>query len=330
VGAGHVDVFTRALRGLEPHQHGALVARADQLVHVALSSPPEELERAVKAEVHRIQADDGMRRLERQRRATRLRTWVDRDGMFCLHGRYDPATGVVLHGRLRATVEALFAESTPDGCPSDPVERQDFLRAHALVALTAGAGSHHPGRAEIVVVVDTTQPDPATGGPTLDWGLPVELPWAVLHDLYPTAHLDPVVLCRGAVLHARGRLDLGRTTRLANRPQRRALRALYPTCAIPGCRVPFDGCKIHHVVPWEHGGGTDLDQLVPLCSVHHHAVHDLDWRLNLTSDRTLTITYPDGTTTVTGPPRRSPKRPVPRPAPATDAPPPEPATLLRT
>ena len=42
-------------------------------------------------------------------------------------------------------------------------------------------------------------------------------------------------------------LHLGRTTRLANRAQRRALRALYSSCAIPGCTGAYDRCKLHHV-----------------------------------------------------------------------------------
>jgi hypothetical protein len=83
---------------------------------------------------------------------------------------------------------------------------------------------------------------------------------------------------------------------------------LYPTCAIPGCPVRYEDCRIHHVTWWDHGGRTDLNDLVPLCSQHHHAVHDLDWQLTLRPDRTLTITYPDGTRQTTGPPPRGQTR----------------------
>ena len=57
---------------------------------------------------------------------------------------------------------------------------------------------------------------------------------------------------------------------------------------------------------------TDLDNLLPLCTRHHHDVHDGGWQLKLTPDRHLTITYPDGTTNHTGPPRRADRR-VPGP-----------------
>ncbi|MEI6497936.1 MAG: HNH endonuclease signature motif containing protein, partial [Actinomycetota bacterium] len=74
-----------------------------------------------------------------------------------------------------------------------------------------------------------------------------------------------------------------------------ALRAMYRTCAFDGCDVAFHRCEIHHIIPWERGGPTDLDNLIPLCSRHHHLVHDLAWKLRLEPDRTLVITQPDGT-----------------------------------
>ena len=58
--------------------------------------------------------------------------------------------------------------------------------------------------------------------------------------------------------------------RLATYKQRLALRAMHATCAVEGCDMDFDWCEIHHLHPWEHGGLTDLDNLVPLCSYHHH------------------------------------------------------------
>jgi hypothetical protein len=306
IGADHLDVFGRALRSLEPGLRPRLTAGAAGLVAVAQRASPDELDRALRAELRRIRRDDGQARLERQRRAVRLRTWVDGEGMWCLHGRFDPETGLRLDRRLHDTLEARFAEQTPPEAPSDPRQRQDFLRAHALCALIEGRGPR-AGAPEIIVVVDATQPDDQAH-PAIDWGLPVELPTDVLLRLFPTARTHPVVVRNGVIVHAPGQLDLGRTTRLANRAQRRALRALYPTCAIPGCDVRFEHCDIHHVTWWEapHCGRTDFDNLLPLCSRHHHATHAAAWHLTLRPDRTLTITYPDGTRETTSPPRRHP------------------------
>jgi predicted restriction endonuclease len=97
---------------------------------------------------------------------------------------------------------------------------------------------------------------------------------------------------------------MGRATWVANRAQRRALRGLYSTCAIPGCAVHYDRCKMHHLIWWENGGLTDLDNLFPLCVHHHHKIHDAGWKLARGPNRELTLTLPDGTIHTTGPPRR--------------------------
>jgi hypothetical protein len=102
--------------------------------------------------------------------------------------------------------------------------------------------------------------------------------------------LHPVILGTNGVP-----ISVGREQRLANRAQRRALRAMYRTCAFPGCDVHYSRCEIHHLHEWELGGLTDLANLLPLCSRHHHLVHELKWRLQLDPERTLTVTRPDGT-----------------------------------
>jgi hypothetical protein len=308
IGGDHVDVLGRGMRSLEPELRPQFAAAADHLVGIAQRSSPEELDREVRAFARRIRTDGGRARLECQKRATRVRTWMDRDGMWCLFGRFDPETGVRLERRLQNTLDACFAGGVPNHAPDDPGQRQDFLRALALARLIDGNWPPR-GLAEAIVVVDTTQPD-EHGAPAVDWGLPIELPLDVLERYFADAHVYGVVVRNGVVLHAPGQLNLGRTTRLANRAQRRVLRALYPTCAIPGCAVRFDHCDIHHVVWWEapYFGRTDLDNLLPLCSRHHHAVHDQGWHLKLAPDRTLTISYPDGATETLGPPRRNPPR----------------------
>ena len=71
------------------------------------------------------------------------------------------------------------------------------------------------------------------------------------------------------VLNSNGEvLDCGHERHVANRAQRRALRAMYRTCAYPGCDTVFDRCDIHHVIEWLHFGSTDLDNLLPLRLSH--------------------------------------------------------------
>lgn len=307
VTAAHVDAITRAARSLDDDdQRAELFDRVGSLVDVASVATVEEFRRRLGVEVTAIRHDDGMARLERQRRNTRLRSWTDQDGMWRFAGQFDPVTGVKVAARLDAAMLTLFAEAEPDTCPSDPIDKQHHLRALALARLLDEGGSGvgvRPGRPEFVVVIDSTVGDGA-GGPTVDWGIPVEVPARIVAQIADTADVHPIVVRNGVVIHAPGTLDLGRTTRLANRAQRRALRGLYSTCAIPGCTVPYDRCKLHHLVWWRHGGRTDLSNLLPICAHHHTKVHDHHWELDLGPRRELTIHFPDGTIHNTGPPTR--------------------------
>ena len=69
---------------------------------------------------------------------------------------------------------------------------------------------------------------------------------------------------------------------------------MYRCCAFGNCDVTFDRCEIHHILPWELDGLTDLANLIPICSRHHHVIHEHGWSLDLDHDRVLTITQPDG------------------------------------
>jgi hypothetical protein len=299
----HVDVVGRALAGATPDVAAGLLDQIDELMPIAAASNPDEFARAVRRRVHRLEADEGVSRLERQKRATRLRCWLDRDtGMWRLVGEFDPVSGALLQQRIDAGADRLFANEVPPNCPTDPSGKQDHLRALALLALTDPDRSA-AGRLETVLVVDTRDLDD-DGYPAVDWGIPIVAPFSAAKDYIARSRVRPVIVDGNCVVDAGGPLHLGRSQRVASAAQRRALVALYPTCAIKGCTVGFRHCAIHHVDWWRHGGKTDLDSLLPLCNRHHHRVHDDGWQLRLHPDRTLTVTLPDGTTFTTGPPRR--------------------------
>ena len=307
---GHVDAVTRAGKQLDEGQRAALFDRVESLVDVAVAATVEEFDRRVRLEADRVRSSDGMDRLERQRRDTRLRSWVGSDGMWNLNGRFDPVTGVQLATKLDQAVDTLYAEATPEDAPDDPVEKQRFLAAQALARLVEGnATGGRTGRVEILAVIDASTSsgaeEPAGAfAPPVSWRIPVEIPTRVLAEFAGAGDVDVVgvVVCNGLVLHAPGALDQGRTTRLANRAQRRALRAMYATCGIPGCAVGFDRCEIHHIIWWRNGGRTDLANLLPVCTRHHAKIHHDGWTVALGPNRELTLTLPDGTVMATGPP----------------------------
>ena len=297
--AAHVDVLANRLVGLEPEQRRMVLAHADELVAVAVRVTPDTFRRELKARVEKWVVVDAEALFERQVRATSLRSWVDDvTKMWSFYGEFDPATGKELHTLLQGRVETMFRDTTPPLAPSDPVARQQHLAALALVDLvTHGGGSV---RWESLAVFDLSVDEVVD----VDWGLPVEIPPSVRDRLLRDSRLECVIVANGRILHAPGKLDEGRDKRVANRAQRRALRALYRCCAVPGCGVSFDRLRMHHVVWWDHGGLTNLDNLLPVCSKHHHAIHDHGWIVELGPNRELTITRPDGQVSTTGPPSR--------------------------
>ncbi len=293
--ADHIDAVTRASKKLDGAKRAEFIERANALAEVAKAGTVAEFARRLDLETTRLQ-DDGMDRLERQRRNTRARTWVDLDGMWNLSAKFDPVTGVKVAARLDATVQALFSEHVPDNCPTDPIEKQRYLTAQALTRLvTDTAGAARPGKPEYVAVIDADAPAPT--GPVAEFSIPVEIPARVLATLTGDADVHTVVVRNGVVLHAPGELNLGRSTRLANRAQRRALRGLYRSCAIPGCTVGYDRCKLHHITWWRNGGTTDLHNLLPVCSVHHTKIHHDNWIIELGPNRELTLRSPTAPST---------------------------------
>ncbi len=308
IGSGHVDRLTGALARLEPAQRGELLQRQGALADVARAASVEDFDRHLRELERRLRTDGGEARLVQQRRAVRLRTWIDRtSGMHCWRLDADPATALRLDARLRSATEALFhGGQIPEGAPSDPFERQAFLQAHGLFGLVLGNDPRlRTGRTEVVVVEDRRVPP---GQPSvIDWGLPVDLPASHLDALRAEADVRHVVLHGGTVVDAPGLMDRGRDRRLATADQRRALRALYRSCAIPECSIRFDLCTMHHVVWWQppFDGPTDLANLLPLCTRHHHHLHDDGWVLHLDDQRLLTVTLPDGSA-LHGSPNRYP------------------------
>lgn len=84
------------------------------------------------------------------------------------------------------------------------------------------------------------------------------------------AQIVPAVLGKDSEV-----LDLGRSSRLFNSAQRKAMVIRDRRCRADGCSIPAAWCEAHHWGrPWSKGGKTDLKDGVLLCSWHHHRAHD--------------------------------------------------------
>lgn len=80
---------------------------------------------------------------------------------------------------------------------------------------------------------------------------------------------------------ARSVLYVGFAERTVSARMRRALETRDGHCVFPGCRARVARCHAHHVLPWQHGGATDLPNLALLCVTHHVSVHEGGWTMAL-------------------------------------------------
>jgi hypothetical protein len=85
----------------------------------------------------------------------------------------------------------------------------------------------------------------------------------------------------------------GRARRFPTDAQRREIMRRDRQCRFPGCtNVTFS--NVHHIVPWNLGGRTDLDNLALACVHHHHLVHSKEWTMTGNANEELTFVGPTG------------------------------------
>ena len=75
-----------------------------------------------------------------------------------------------------------------------------------------------------------------------------------------------------------------RVGRCASYAQQRALHKRSRHCQYPGCTAARE-LEAHHLIPVEHGGATELDNLILLCPRHHKLLHDHHIRTSGTGEQ---------------------------------------------
>ncbi len=292
IGTEHADTLAHAAHRLDNEGLMVLQSLDTELATAAAASTPAQFRRYVERVVDQLAADRGLERAARQRNAAALTKGVNAEtGMYWLRAEFDPESGARLFRAIDAETAAL---SKGSDATSRSVSDHSNLAARALVDLaTSSNRASRPGKVELLALVDLeTLVSGLRDDSVCEFDDGTDIPVATMRRLACDAHILPVVLGGDGVV-----LDVGRSRRLATDDQRRALRAMYRTCGIGTCDVPFDRCEMHHVDEWgAHEGDTDLNRLIPSCSRHHHLVHEGGWKLTLDPDtRELTITLPDGT-----------------------------------
>jgi Domain of unknown function (DUF222)/HNH endonuclease len=281
----HADVVARTLRDV-PADRRAEAERA--LVPPAKSLDPLLLKRVGTELLHRLDADRADRAAVRRMERRGLDLAETYEGMVAVSGLLDPVSGAT----VLAAVEALVAPTRGDEGDerSGAQRRADALTEVCRTFLDSGRAPEAGGvRPHVSVVVDLSvlRREPGCGAGHLSWVGPV------------TAEQARMLACDATVSRvvtdgASQVLDVGRATRSIPTAIRRAVVVRDRTCVAPGCHAPPQRCDVHHVVFWEDGGGTSLDNLVMLCRRHHGFVHLRGWSVREGADGTRTLAPPQG------------------------------------
>jgi hypothetical protein len=296
VAAGHIDALASASRDLDDPARAAFAAHETALLVAARRQPIGEFARGARDLARQVVGEQihvsDSERLARQHKQSHVRRWVDdTTGMHHTHLVFDPLRDEAWWKAVQAQLGRLRQHDGNRGT--------SFAQLEVEAVVTSASGGPGGERIpEISILVDwLTLLDQAHAHGVCETVDGIPIPLVTVRRLCCDAHILPVVLGSSGEV-----LDLGRAERTTNRAQRRALRAMHRTCGHPRCTVPFDACRIHHVRWWwQHGGPTDLANLLPLCEQHHHLVHEGGWQLTMTAGRVATWTRPDGSVFYTGP-----------------------------
>jgi 5-methylcytosine-specific restriction protein A len=125
-----------------------------------------------------------------------------------------------------------------------------------------------------VVTVRLEDLERRASGASLEFG--GALTSSTLRQLACDAAVVPMVLSNTGVP-----LDVGRLTRTVSGGLRRAVIVRDGGCAFPGCDRQPSRCEVHHVLEWQHGGPTELGNLVMLCTEHHRLIHHTFWEVRM-------------------------------------------------
>jgi Domain of unknown function (DUF222)/HNH endonuclease len=215
--------------------------------------------------------------------------WVFDEGRrFGLEAELPAAQGAIVVRaieRIAGSIPAMPGETHPSVAAR---------RADAFVALCSSriASDADPDRATVVIHAPIEAVEGAANAETEDGAV---VPPQALRRLLCTARTQTVLEDR-----AGDAVGLGRMTREPSAWMIRQVRYRDRGCRFPACGARAF-TEAHHVRWWRHGGRTDLDNLVLICSFHHRLVHEHGWSMRRDADGTLRWFTRDGTRYRAGP-----------------------------
>jgi hypothetical protein len=296
--AEHLDALVPIVRDIDPQKLPEFTDPSiiDGLLAIARQSTPKELAKEARSVAAVVDIRLGETEAERIHRQRRVRFVRHRDGTTSITGHLG------VHGdEARRLVEQetnRHRAAQKDLAPEDR-STDDQMACDALLALLRGGatngGVDTPVSPAFIVKVGVDDLvklfEHAGPGATTTAGVPLTAEYA--RQLFTHTNIAGII---PVLLDQRGLpMELAKAARqrLANLIQRAVLSTMYDTCAVPGCDVPFDDCDIHHLTEFD-GTNTTLSNEAPICRHDHREHHNGRRRITLGTDRSITITLPDG------------------------------------
>ena len=224
-------------------------------------------------------------------RSRYLSWWTFDDGRRVgIEGELPPVQGAIVARTLDRLANILPV--MPDEHGRDGV---DARRADALVALcSTGEGrEREPDRATVIVHARLDGPAREFSECEVEDG-PAVSPESA-HRMACNARVQLLVENESELP-----IRVGRMTREPPAWMVRHLKYRDRECRFPGCGTRRF-TQAHHVVWWEDGGPTDLENLVLVCTFHHRLVHEYGWSVRRDDDGTVSWFRRGGRRYVAGP-----------------------------
>jgi hypothetical protein len=277
-----------------------------ELTAVACDLDPKTFSRILMTKLHEIDPDAiDDAEAKRRRRDVGLHVSTTIDGFVAVNGLLTPEVGQQLINSLAAASDALRRKGIED--PSDdtdappqveqPLSKRNLdALAYILDAAAAATGDFKlpdvGGARPVVQVTIDSESLIAHGSSAPGWITSLTGQTVTPVSAAAVRRLACDSMRQILLLDPRGHLDaISALERVVPLSMRKTITIRdRGRCRFPGCRHAIR--EVHHITYWQHGGKTTTDNLVGLCSHHHHLVHDKGWTLSGNPHYRLTFADP--------------------------------------
>ncbi len=236
----------------------------------------------LKSETQRLAAQ-GLNPTEQQHARRKAKIFNGDDDMVVLHAELDQLAGEKVKTAMDAMTTRMFKQDYRNGNERSFEQRNADALVHLITHTTNN--KHQPANTTPTSTTPTDAalepeliPQQTTIILTADYDtITCQLKNAGLIDGTPIS-IDIIrrLACEANILPAifnnkKQPLYLGRSRRTHTKTQLLALYKRDKHCT--SCGIRASSCEVHHIVPWQQGGTTNINNLTLLCPKCHHQTH---------------------------------------------------------